>query len=72
MNFCQCVFLFFFSNLCQYSLLKTADAKDFHLLTIYSNHHRLPVKANCRSMLKIRGAENNIELTKSYSKKYSL
>lgn len=60
MNFCESVFLFFFSTSCQYSpLLKTAEAKDFHLLTMYSDHDNLPIPANNRSTLTIRGAESN-------------
>lgn len=50
----------FFLTSCHYSpLLKTAETKDFHLLTMYSDHDNLLIPANNRSTLTIRGAESN-------------
>lgn len=54
------VFFCFFLTSCQYSpLFKTAEAKDFRVLTMYSDHYMLPNKVNCRSTLTRRGSESN-------------
>lgn len=60
MNFCQSVFLGFFSTSCQNShLLKTTEAKDFHSLTMYSDHDSLPIPENNKSTVTKRGTESN-------------
>lgn len=59
-TFVSLFFWFFFSTSCQNShLLKTTEAKDFHALTMYSDHDSLPIPGNNKSTVIKRGTESN-------------
>lgn len=66
------VFLFFLTS-CQYSpFLKAAKSNNFHLLSMHSDHGKLPVKVNCKSTETKWEAKSHIKLTKISHKKFLL